>query len=176
MSEPYIGEIRLFGFSRTPIGWQTCDGSLLSIAEYDALFVLIGTTYGGDGVNTFAVPDLRGRVPIHQGQGPGLSPYVIGQKAGTENVTLIGTQMPAHTHTMIATTAAATSRTPGTTLLPGAISGDTLYVSDVAGAAPIGMAPVSTSLAGGTLPHDNTMPTLTVQYCISLYGVFPSQS
>lgn len=176
MSNPYLGEIRLFGFSRTPIGWQTCDGSLLSIAEYDALYVLLGTTYGGDGINTFAVPDLRGRVPIHQGQGPGLSPYVIGQKAGTEHVTLVGTQMPAHTHTMLATTNAATSRTPGTTLLPGAISGDTLYASDVAGATPIGMAPGSTSNVGGTQPHDNTMPTLTVQYCISLFGIFPTQS
>lgn len=176
MSTPYLGEIRLFGFSRMPIGWQTCDGSLLSIAEYDALFALLGTTYGGDGITTFAVPDLRGRVPIHQGQGPGLSPYVIGQKAGTENVTLVGTQMPAHTHTMLATTNAATSRTPGTTLLPGAISGDTLYASDVAGATPIGMAPASTSIVGGTQPHDNTMPTLTVQYCISLFGIFPTQS
>lgn len=176
MSTPYLGEIRLFGFSRMPIGWQTCDGSLLSIAEYDALFALLGTTYGGDGITTFAVPDLRGRVPIHQGQGPGLSSYVIGQKAGTENVTLVGTQMPAHTHTMLATTNAATSRTPGTTLLPGAISGDTLYASDVAGATPIGMAPASTSIVGGTQPHDNTMPTLTVQYCISLFGIFPTQS
>lgn len=176
MSTPYLGEIRLFGFSRMPIGWQTCDGSLLSIAEYDALFALLGTTYGGDGITTFAVPDLRGRVPIHQGQGPGLSPYVIGQKAGTENVTLVGTQMPTHTHTMLATTNAATSRTPGTTLLPGAISGDTLYASDVAGATPIGMAPASTSIVGGTQPHDNTMPTLTVQYCISLFGIFPTQS
>ncbi|HUD40843.1 MAG TPA: tail fiber protein [Dokdonella sp.] len=176
MSQPYIGEIRLFGFSRTPVGWQSCDGSLLSIAQNDALFVLLGTTYGGDGINTFAVPDLRGRVPIHQGQGPGLSPYVIGQKSGSENVTVLGTQMPAHTHTMIATPAAATARTPGTSLLPGAISGDTLYVSDVGGATPIGMAPASTSSTGGTQPHDNTMPTLTVQYCISLYGIFPSQS
>ena len=176
MSTPYIGEIRLFGFSRMPIGWQTCDGSLLNIAENEALYVLLGTTYGGDGVNTFAVPDLRGRVPIHQGQGPGLSPYVIGQKAGTENVTLTGPQLPGHSHTMLATTAAATSRTPGTTLLPGAISGDTLYASDVAGATPIGMAPVSTDIAGGNQPHDNTMPTLTVQYCISLFGIFPTQS
>ena len=176
MSSPYLGEIRLFGFSRMPVGWQTCNGRLLSIAEYDALFALLGTAYGGDGVNTFAVPDLRGRVPIHQGQGSGLSPYVIGQMAGTENVTLLGTQMPGHTHTMLATTAAATSLTPGAALLPGAISGDTLYASDVSGATPIGMAPVSTSAAGGTQPHDNTMPTLTVQYCISLYGIFPSQS
>ena len=125
MSQPYIGEIRMFAFGTrgAPNGWQACDGSLLPISEYDALFALIGTTYGGDGQTTFAVPDLRGRLPIHQGQGPGLSNYVMGQMAGTENVTLLTTQMPIHTHTMVATTGAATSLTPGNTLLPGSVSG-----------------------------------------------------
>ena len=96
MSEPYVGEIRMFGFGSrgAPNGWQACDGSLLAIANYDVLFALIGTTYGGDGQQTFAVPDLRGRLPIHQGQGPGLSNYVIGQSAGTETVSVLPTQMP----------------------------------------------------------------------------------
>ncbi len=176
MSQPFVGEIRMFGFGRTPNGWQACDGSLLSIAEYEVLFTLIGTTYGGDGQNTFAVPDLRGRLPIHQGQGPGLSSYVIGQVSGTETVTLIQTQMPAHTHTLVATTSASTSITPGPTLLPGTVSGDTFYVNTVTGntAAPMSgqmLAPNS----GGSQPHDNTMPTLTVQYCIAWAGIYPQQ-
>ena len=176
MSTPYIGEIRMFGFGTrgAPIGWQTCDGSLLAISQYDALFALIGTTYGGDGQTTFAVPDLRGRLPIHQGQGPGLSNYVIGLRAGTESVTVLPTQMPAHTHTLVATAAAASSLTPGNTLLPGAVSGDTFYATDITGATVLGMSTQSTSLAGGSQPHENCMPTLTVQYCIALQGIFPS--
>ena len=100
MSTPYIGEIRMFGFGArgAPLGWQACDGSLLPISEYDALFALIGTTYGGDGQVTFGIPNLRGRLPVHQGTGPGLSTYVIGQSAGTETVTLLQSQMPAGHH------------------------------------------------------------------------------
>lgn len=176
MSQPYIGEIRMFAFGTlgAPNNWQACDGSLLSISEYDALFALIGTTYGGDGQTTFAVPDLRGRVPIHQGQGPGLSNYVIGQRAGTETVTVLPTQMPAHTHALVTTTAAASSVTPGTTLLPGSVSGDNFYVSDITSATAVAMSAQSTSLAGGGQPHENCMPTLTVQFCIATFGIFPS--
>lgn len=178
MSTPYIGEIRMFGFGTrgAPNGWQACDGSLLPISEYDALFALIGTTYGGDGQTTFAVPDLRGRLPIHQGTGPGLSTYVIGQQAGTETVTLLPTQMPAHTHTLSATSGAASSLTPGTALLPGSVSGDTFYASDITGATALAMSPQSMSTSGGNQPHENTMPTLTVQYCIATQGIFPSQA
>ena len=178
MSTPYIGEIRMFGFGTrgAPNGWQACDGSLLAISEYDALFALIGTTYGGDGQTTFGVPDLRGRLPIHQGQGPGLSNYAIGQRAGAETVTVLPTQMPAHTHTAVATSAAATSLTPGSSSLLGTVSGDTLYATDLTGATPIAMSAQSTSLAGGSQPHENCMPTLTVQYCIATFGVFPSQA
>jgi microcystin-dependent protein len=178
MSEPYIGEIRMFSFGSrgAPNGWQACDGSLLPISQYDVLFALIGTTYGGDGQTTFGVPDLRGRLPIHQGTGPGLSNYVIGQMAGTETATVLPTQMPAHTHTLVATTGAASSLTPGSTLLPGAVSGDSFYVSDVAAATQVPMSTQSISLAGGSQPHENTMPTLTVQYCIAWSGIFPSQA
>ncbi|MEZ5706976.1 MAG: tail fiber protein [Burkholderiaceae bacterium] len=176
MSTPYIGEIRMFGFGRTPTGWQACDGSLLPIAQFDALFALIGTTYGGDGQNTFALPDLRGRLPIHQGQGPGLSNYAMGQKSGTENVTLLANQMPAHTHTMIATTGASTSPTPGSSLLPGAVSGDVFYATDLTGATPAPMSAQSTSVSGGSHAHENTMPTLTVQYCIATAGLFPQSA
>lgn len=177
MSTPYIGEIRMFAFGTrgAPNGWQVCDGSLLPIAEFTPLFSLVGTTYGGDGQTTFAVPDLRGRVPIHQGQGPGLSNYVIGQRAGTETVTVLPTQMPVHTHTLVTTSAAATSLTPGTTVLPGAVSGDNFYVANVAGATAVAMSAQSTSLAGGSQPHENCMPTLTVQYCIATQGIFPTQ-
>ncbi len=177
MSTPYIGEIRMFGFGTrgAPNGWQACDGSLLPISQYDALFALIGTTYGGDGQTTFAVPDLRGRLPIHQGTGPGLSTYVLGQRAGTETVTVLPTQMPAHTHTMVATTGAATATTPGTGLLPGAVTGDTFYVNTITGNNAAAMSTQMVSMAGGSQPHENCMPTLTVQYCIATQGIFPSQ-
>jgi microcystin-dependent protein len=176
MSTPYIGEIRMFGFGRTPQGWQGCDGSLLPISQYDALFALIGTIYGGDGQTTFGVPDLRGRLPLHQGQGPGLTNRVIGEKSGTETVTVLPTQMPAHTHPLVATSAAASALTPGNTLLPGAVSGDTFYVSDITGATTLAMSAQSTSIAGGSQPHENCMPTLTVQFCIATQGIFPSQA
>lgn len=178
MSTPYVGEIRMFGFGTrgAPNGWQGCDGSLLPIAEYDVLFALIGTTYGGDGQTTFAVPDLRGRLPIHQGTGPGLSTYVIGQKAGTETVAVLTTQIPAHTHTLVVTTGAGSTVTPGNSVLPGAVSGDTFYASDITGATALTMSAQSTGFAGGSQPHENCMPTLTVQYCIATQGIFPSQA
>lgn len=176
MSTPYLGEIRMFGFNRTPQGWQACDGSLLSISENDALFFLIGTTYGGDGQTTFAVPDLRGRLPIHQGQGPGLSSYIIGEMAGTETVTLTSNQIPAHTHSVMATSAAATTGTPGSSVMPGAVSGDTMYATDITGLTGIPTAPQSISPSGGSQPHENCMPTLTVQYCIATQGIFPQQA
>ncbi len=166
----------MFGFGRTPNGWQACDGSLMSIAEYEVLFTLIGTTYGGDGQNTFAVPDLRGRLPIHQGQGPGLSNYVIGQVSGSEAVTLITPQMPTHSHTVLATSAAATTGNIANAVIPGAVSGETMYATDTTGGATFTVAPISVTAAGGSQPHDNTMPTLTVQYCIAWAGIYPSQS
>lgn len=175
MSNPFLGEIRMFGFGRTPVGWQACDGSLLSIAENEALFTLIGTTYGGDGQTTFAVPDLRGRLPIHQGQGPGLTNRIIGELSGTESVTLITSQMPAHTHTVIATSAAATATAPGPTVMPGTVSGDTMYATDITGLTGIPAAPQSVTNGGGSQPHENCMPTLTVQYCIAVAGIYPSQ-
>lgn len=176
MSEPYLGEIRLFGFGRVPQGWLPCDGQLISIAQNDALFALLGTIYGGDGINTFALPDLRGRVPVHQGQGPGLSNYAIGQRAGTETVTLTTQQMPQHTHTLVATTLTATAQTPAATLELGALNGDVLYVTDTSGAAAFAANAASVGATGGSQPHENQMPTLTAQYCIAEYGVFPSQS
>lgn len=176
MSTPFIGEIRMFGFSRTPNGWQACDGSLLPIAQFDVLFALIGTTYGGDGQTTFAVPDLRGRLPIHQGQGPGLSNYFIGQTGGSESVTVLPTQMPTHTHTVVATSGAATTGTPGAAVIPGAVADQTLYVTDTSGGTPFNLSAQAVSAAGGSQPHENCMPTLTIQYCIAYEGIFPSQA
>jgi microcystin-dependent protein len=176
MSTPYVGEIRMFGFGRVPNGWFSCDGSLQPISEYEVLYTLIGTTYGGDGQSTFALPDLRGRVPIHQGTGQGLSNYVIGQMSGTENVTLLTQQLPSHNHALMATTAAATTGAVGVTVVPATVSGDTMYVTDIAGATGAALALNTVSGAGNTQPHDNLMPTLTVQYCIAWAGIFPSQS
>ncbi|MGQ3241374.1 MAG: phage tail protein [Shinella sp.] len=176
MSTPYLGEIRMFGFARVPVGWHSCDGGLLSIAEYDALYNLLGTTYGGDGQTTFGVPDLRGRLPMHWGTGQGLSPHVAGELSGTESVTLITNQIPQHTHTFFATTTTADIKTIETTAELGALGGDTLYATDVTGLTIFNMSSSSTKVAGNTQPHDNLMPTLTVQFCIAVYGIYPTQS
>jgi microcystin-dependent protein len=175
MSTPFVGEIRMFGFSRVPDGWLPCNGALISIAEYDVLYTLLGTTYGGDGQSTFGVPDLRGRVPLHMGQGPGLTNRVQGAGAGSESVTLTVAQMPAHTHALAVTTAAATLPAPTATALPGAVSGETFYVTDLSGASVLAMEASAVTLTGGNQAHENCMPTLTVQYCIAAFGVFPSQ-
>lgn len=176
MSTPYVGEIRLLGCNFAPVGWQVCDGRLMSIAENDVLFTLIGTTYGGDGVTTFALPDLSGRLPLGQGQGPGLTNRVIGERAGTETVTLTTQQIPAHTHGVLAGTSAATTGTPGTGVIPGAVANQTMYVTNTAGAVPFTASGQSVGSVGGSQPHENCMPSLGLNYCISLFGIFPSQN
>ncbi|HJR75227.1 MAG TPA: tail fiber protein [Luteimonas sp.] len=176
MTEPYVGEIRLFGFPRLPNGWLPCDGSLQPISVYDVLYNLIGTTYGGDGMSTFAMPDLRGQLPMHWGNGQGLTPRIIGEASGTETVTLIQGQMPAHAHSALATTSLSTGTALGnSTQLLGAISGDTMYATDITGLTPVPASAQSISMNGGTQPHENTMPTLTVQFCIAYAGIYPSQ-
>lgn len=176
MSEPFVGEIRHFGFPRIPTNWQACDGSLLSIAEYEVLYTLLGTAYGGDGVNTFAVPDLRGQTPIHQGTGVGgLSTRVLGQSGGQESVTLTTLQIPQHTHSWVATQGAATTATPGTDVILGAPASDNIYVTDITGYVAYPLAPGNVQPAGGSQPHENMMPTLTVNICIALYGIYPQQ-
>ena len=175
MSEAYIGEIRLFGFTRIPSGWFVCDGGLKPIAQYEPLYAVLGTTYGGDGVSTFAVPDLRGRLPLHKGTGNGLSPHPIGQLGGTETVTLNVTQIPSHTHVAYASTASASTATPGPSVVPATQAADLLYVKDPTGLAPLSMADTAIGQnVGGPLPHDNLMPTLTGSFCICWAGVFPS--
>jgi microcystin-dependent protein len=165
MSQPYVGEIRMFGGNFAPVGWMFCEGQLLPISEYDVLFNLIGTTYGGDGQNTFALPDLRGRLPIHFGSG-----FVQGQNGGAENVTLTTTQIPAHSHTVFATTNANTASLPGGNVLA---SGPDIYDQNKPGTTTMAAAIGS---VGGSQPHSNFQPYLCVSFILSLFGVYPSQS
>lgn len=177
---PFVGEIQIFAGNFAPVGWAICDGSLRSIAENDVLFALIGTTYGGDGVTTFALPDLRGRIPVDQGQGPGLSNYAMGQMAGTESVTLTTAQIPAHSHTEAITlpvsSALGDKDTPVNNYFtvnpsrgsefsanhPNAQMGSALNISG------------NSDVSGSNQPHENRMPYLVVNYIISLYGIYPT--
>lgn len=175
---PYVGEIRMFPFQRAVTGWVPCDGRLLNIdGDNQTLYALIGTTFGGNGVTNFAVPDLRGRVPLHQGASPGLSMRVMGATGGTETVTLTTTQLASHTHPVSATTNAGSSQVPGNTVAPGKLTGtDTMYASSVAGAYSFNMAPDAVTPQGSNNPHENTMPTLTIGYYIASYGIYPPRS
>jgi len=166
MSDPFVGEIRLFAGNFAPSGWALCQGQLLAIAENDVLFTLIGTTYGGDGQSTFALPNLAGRIPMHAGGG-----YVQGELTGSETVTLTAAQIPQHTHAMHASTATADVTTPG-----GALLATTGVASYDPGPGTTAMASGAVGPAGGSQPHDNMAPTLTVNYIISLFGIFPSQN
>lgn len=173
MSEPFIGEIRLFGFQRIPNGWVPCNGQALSIANYDVLYAVIGTTYGGDGQQTFNAPDLRGRVPIGQGQGTGLPNYVLGQIGGEDQHTLIDAEMPSHSHALVSSTATATSATPGTTVHLATASANLLY-APAANAGPYEIMAACVNTAGNNLPHNNIMPTVVGNYCMAVEGIFPS--
>jgi len=176
MSEPYIGEIRLFAFGRVPIGWLACNGQSLAIAAYATLFNLIGTTYGGDGVSTFNLPDLRGRVPLAAGTGPSQPTYVLGQISGEEMHTLRDAEMPSHSHSLVSTTNPGTTTTPGTTVHVAAASTGKKIYNAAANAAPyVTMAPCVT-LAGNNLPHDNSMPSMACNFCIATDGIYPTQS
>jgi microcystin-dependent protein len=172
--ESYVGEIRLLPFNFVPAGWADCNGQLISIAENEILYTLLGTTYGGDGVNTFALPDLRGRLPLHNGSARSGTNYVIGQLGGSESVTLLPVNLPPHTHPMFATTTLADTVTPGNSVELGQVSGDTMYANSSTDTLPVNGPMIGGP--GGNLPHENRMPTLTLRYCISLYGIFPSQT
>lgn len=173
--DPFIGEITAYGFNFCPRGWAAADGQILPIAQYQALFSLYGTTYGGDGRTTFALPDLRGRVPVHVGTGPGLSTYRLGQRGGTETNTLNVSQLPTHNHTVtVNTTAAADSGNPNGNHLA---RSSTLIYEDTEGATPgATMAADTVGLAGGNQPVNNIQPFQTVNYCVSLQGIFPSRN
>jgi microcystin-dependent protein len=173
VGDQYIGEIRMFAGNFAPVDWALCDGRLLSISEYSALFALIGTTYGGDGVSTFALPNLQGRIPIHAGSGPGLSPRQLGEMAGAETVTLTSSTMPQHTHDFMASTetAAATDPTGNVLAAPPGIS---LYIKE-APARPLSQDAIGPSPGGGQ-PHENMQPYLCVSFIIALQGIFPPRS
>lgn len=184
MSEPFIGQIILVGFNFAPRGYATCDGQLIAIAQNTALFSLLGTMYGGNGQTTFALPDLRGRVPIHAGMGPGLSLYTQGQAGGEQSHTLISTEIPAHTHSVTIAPACSTEdATQGSPKngYPAVAngSGGTPVNAYGASASPssnmAGTTAVSAA-AGGNQPHNNLQPYLTLNYCIALEGIFPSRN
>jgi microcystin-dependent protein len=168
MAQPYVGEIRMFAGNFAPAGWMFCEGQLLPISENETLFNLIGTTYGGDGQSTFALPDLRGRIPVHQGSG-----FTLAEAGGAEAITLTASQIPAHSHPVLASTATATSRNPVPDAAPGVASGDA-YVGSL-DAVPFNQAQAIKS-TGGSQPHNNFQPYLCINFIISLFGIFPSQN
>lgn len=169
MSSPFIGEIRMFGGNFAPAGWAFCDGSLQAISQNDALFNLIGTTYGGDGTSTFALPDLRGRIPIHMGTGSSGTTYVIGQRAGTETVTLTTNQIPSHSHVPQGSSASGNQPSPA-----GGVWAASSLNEYTATAADTNMNASTIGLDGGSQPHGNLMPYLAINFIISLFGIFPS--
>jgi microcystin-dependent protein len=165
MAQPYVGEIRMFAGNFAPAGWMFCEGQLLPISENETLFQLIGTTYGGDGASTFGLPDLRGRLPVHQGNG-----IILAETGGAEEITLTVSQIPAHGHPFRA------SENPGTSAtVQGNLTADSpnvaLYIED---APSVAMAPSSVTAVGGSQPHTNLQPYLCVDFIISLFGIFPS--
>jgi len=176
MSQPFVGEIRMFGGNFAPAGWQFCDGSNLPISEFETLFNLIGTTFGGDGQTTFAVPDLRGRAPMHQGQGQGLPAVQLGEAAGVETVTLTTSQIPSHPHPLLGAGAAGTNTPANALPAIGAGGPGGLLPYQPAGGATTTLSPKMLQNSGGSQPHDNLQPFLCVSFIISLFGIFPSQT
>jgi microcystin-dependent protein len=174
MSEPFIGQVIAVGFNFAPVDWHLCDGSLLPIAQYTALFQLVGTTFGGDGQTTFGLPDLRGRSVLGAGQGPGLQPYVLGQISGVESATLTSGQFAGHTHSL-AGAATVTTPTPGSSVVLGTVETATPIYGNTGASTPLAGSTVTLS-PGGSTPHENRQPTTTLNYIICLNGVFPSQS
>lgn len=174
MSSPFVAEIRMFGFNFAPQGWATCDGQLLPISQNTALFSLLGTTYGGDGKSTFALPDLQGSVPMQPGQGQGLSLRDLGEMSGSDNVTLLTSEMPFHNHNLMATveTGVGGSFTQNT-VLAGSAGGKLYQTTTNANLAPMNFQAVS--VQGSSFPHNNMQPYLTVLFCIAMQGIFPAR-
>lgn len=171
MSEPFVGEIRMFAGNFAPRGWAFCDGQLLAVSQNDALFSLLGTIYGGDGRTTFGLPDMRGRIPVHAGSGPGLSTYRLGAKGGSETVTLTTNQLASHAHTQQGTNDPADTQNPSNALYA-TTSGELLYRPD---GNPSAMAAGTTVNDGGSGSHPNLMPFLCVNFIIALFGIYPSR-
>ena len=168
MAQPYVGEIRMFAGNFAPAGWMFCEGQLLPISENETLFQLIGTTYGGDGESTFGLPDLRGRIPIHMGNG-----FVLAENGGAEEITLTVSQTPQHSHPFQATTNQASGTAPGPSVTYGVAVASTItpYGTD---APPVNLSPQMIDSTGGSQPHTNFQPYLCIDFIISLFGLFPS--
>jgi len=178
MSQPFLGEIKIVPYNFAPRGWAFCQGQLLPIAQNTALFSLLGTTYGGNGQSTFALPDLRGRRAYHEGAGPGLTPMTLGEMSGTETVTLITTEMPQHNHSVRAARGATTepSDLPTGAAWSNEVLGTPQNQPYTAGAADVAMSPASISIAGGSQPHENRPPYLALHFVIALQGIYPSRN
>jgi microcystin-dependent protein len=172
MADPFVAEIRIFPFNFAPNGWAWCDGQLLPLSQNTALFSLLGTTYGGNGKSNFALPDLQGNAPMFWGQGPGLSLYDLGQTGGSQTVTLLESEIPSHSHGLMAAAQIATSGVPSPSVGLGRSRGMNLYQSNTTQNV-VQMSPSALGPAGGSLPHNNMMPYLTIYFCIALQGVFP---
>lgn len=172
MANPFLAEIRIFPFNFPPKGWAFCDGQILPISQNTALFSLLGTLYGGDGRSNFALPNLQGNVPVGQGQGPGLSLVDIGETSGEETVTLLQSEMPAHSHGADCNASTADSTNPGGEVWAPDVAGSNAYGSSGGGQ----MSPIALSASGGNEPHNNLQPYLVLNYCISLQGVFPPRT
>jgi microcystin-dependent protein len=170
---PYVGEIRMFAGNFPPNGWMFCEGQVLPISENETLFQLIGTTYGGDGESTFNLPNLASRVPIHMGTGPDGTTYQLGEAAGVEQVTLTANQIPSHNHPLTASASTGTAANPQNNVVAQTDGTISLYIADPPGAA---MNANAIGPAGGSQPHENSQPFLCINFIISLFGVFPSQT
>jgi microcystin-dependent protein len=171
MSDPFVAEIRIFPFNFAPRGWAFCNGQIMPISQNTALFSLLGTTYGGNGMSTFALPDLQGRAPMHPGQGAGLSPHLLGEMDGSDFVTLLETEIPSHSHTLSASSADSISQSADQQQYAAGI-GVAMYAAP---GATVPLSPRSLAPTGGSLPHNNMQPYLTLSFNIALQGVFPQR-
>ena len=171
--DPFLAEIRIFAGNFAPTGWATCDGQILPITQNTALFSLLGTTYGGNGTSTFALPNLQGRVPVHPGQGPGLSAYSLGQSGGVESVTLLASEMPQHAHGLVANSALGEASGPANNVHGLASAGNAIYATSAPNTP---MNPAALDPTGGGQPHNNMQPYQVLTYIIALQGVYPPRN
>ena len=173
MSQPFLGEIKMFGGNFAPLGYALCDGQLMSIQQNTALFSILGTTYGGDGIQTFGLPDMRCRMPVHQGNGPGLTPFVLGEITGSQSVSILTSNLPSHTHLVGATSGGGTATGPAGGFLAASTARDKVYS---AGPPDTTLSPQTVGLTGNNIPISIIPPVLCVNFIIALQGIFPSRN